>query len=159
MASRQGHLAHELRLLVLPLVRPVVRHGPEVVIGIAVLLSVLGLLVLVGAARDDVAIEAHLGQATAQVLDGSTWVRTLVRFTTPDGQVHTPELGVAYPRGLRAGELVRVQYDTTKPDLVRVAGRSWVVGLGPVLGGIAVLWALALPLAGWLRARRRRNTG
>lgn len=155
--SSGGHLARELRCLTALLLRPVLRRAPELVLGVAVLLTVLGGLVLLGASRDDAAIDARLGQGSAQVLDGSTWTRTLVRFTTPDGAVHTPELGVFYPWGLRAGERVRVQYDLADPDLVRVAGRSWVRGIAPVLAGVAVVWALALPLAGWLRARRRRG--
>ena len=123
---------------------------------IGLVLSALGMLVLVGAARNDALIDAHLGRATAEVLDGSSLERTFVRFTASDGAVLTPEDGVFYPRGLEPGNLVLVEYDTTEPDLVRVAGRDWTRGLVPVLVGVVVVWLVCGPGV-WALARSRRR--
>ena len=119
---------------------------------LAGLATALVVLSLAGAARDDAAIDASTGRTTAEVLSTSS-SRTVVRFATPDGEVYIPEQGVAYPSGLAVGQLVRVEYATANPDLVRVAGRSWVVGLRAGVLVIALVWTLAAPLAWWLRPR------
>jgi hypothetical protein len=94
--------------------------------------------------------------ATAEVLDGSSFSRTLVRFPLANGQAVVPERGVQYPRGLRAGETVAVEYDLSDPDRVRVAGRSVVDRVGVMLLGVAGVWVVLGPLALWLRRRRDR---
>jgi hypothetical protein len=127
---------------------------PEIVAGLAVLLTVLAGLAVAGAAVDDAAIEENRRVAVAEVLEGSTFTRTLVRFTATDGQTVVPERGVFYPRGLVPGTAVTVEYDRTDPELVRVAGRSAVDGLPTVLLGVLVGWAVLGPLALWLRGRR-----
>jgi hypothetical protein len=71
-----------------------------------------------------------------------------------NGEAVVPERGVFYPRGLEVGESVAVQYDVTDPELVRVAGRSALDGVLPLLLGVVVVWALLGPLALWLRRRR-----
>lgn len=139
-----------------PALRVLRRRSSEIVMGIAVLLTVLGALALIGAALDDAAIERNRAVATAEVLDGSSWSRTLVRFTAADGQTLVPGNGVAYPRGLVPGETVQVEYDVTEPDLVRVAGRGAVDGLGPMLLGLAGVWAVLFPLALLIRRRSSR---
>lgn len=144
----------ELADLVLPAGRAIARAAPRIVIGFAVVLTLLAGFALVGAALDDRAISADQAVAQAQVLDGSTFLRTLVQFTAADGQAHTPELGVFYPRGLQAGTLVAVEYDVTNPDLVRVAGRSALSGLLPLGAAVVVVWAIAVPWSRWLRKRR-----
>ncbi len=128
------------------------RYAHRVVLVLAGLVTALVLVSLVGAARDDAAIDASTGQATAEVLSTSG-SRTVVRFATPDGEVYTPEQGLAYPSGLVTGQLVRVEYATADPDLVRVAGRSWVVGLRPAVLVVGLVWVLAAPLGWWLRHR------
>lgn len=115
-------------------------------------LTMLIVLALAGAARDDVAIDAHTGRATAEVLAVTT-SRTVVQFAGPDGQVYSPDEGLSYPSGLQTGQLVRVEYDTTDPERVRVAGRTWVIGVLPAAVGVVLIWALALPAAWWLRLR------
>jgi hypothetical protein len=122
--------------------------------GLPGVLSLLVVLALAGAARDDAAIDARTGRATAQVL-AVTPVRTVVQFAAPDGQIHSPDEGLAYPSGLRVGQLVRVEYDRADPELVRVAGRTWTVGLLPAGLTLVVLWMLVLPAAWWLRFRIR----
>ena len=143
----------ELSELLAPAGRALARAAPRIVLGFALLVTLLAGFALLGAARDDATITADQAVARAQVLDGSTFFRTLVQFTAADGQAHTPELGVFYPRGLAPGTTVTVEYDVANPDLVRVAGRTALVG-GPALGAaVALAWVLALPLAHRLRRR------
>jgi hypothetical protein len=80
----------------------------------------------------------------------------VVRFNTEDGRVYIPPNGVLYPTDLQAGQLVRVEYDSRNPDLVRVAGRTAVISLLPVLSALAVLWAVLLPTY-WLLRRSDRD--
>ncbi|MGH3669777.1 MAG: DUF3592 domain-containing protein [Pseudonocardiaceae bacterium] len=122
---------------------------------VTVLLTGLITLALAGAARDDAAIEARTGRATAQVLAVSP-MRTSVQFAVPGGKVYRPDEGVAYPSGLQVGQLVRVEYDTADPAQVRVMGHSWTEGLVPAMIILAALWVLAVPLTWWLRRRRPR---
>ncbi|MGH3931582.1 MAG: DUF3592 domain-containing protein [Pseudonocardiaceae bacterium] len=114
-------------------------------------LTALVILALAGAARDDVAIDARTGHATAEVLS-VTSMRTMVEFAVPDGQVYRPTEGLAYPSGLQVRQLVRVEYDTADPELVRVAGRSWATGLLPAAIMLLAIWTLALPVGWWLRS-------
>ena len=97
--------------------------------GFAVLVTVLAVLAVGGAALDDRAIAASTGRADAEVLDGSSFARTLVRFTLDNGEAVIPQKGVFYPRGLAAGTVVPVEYDATDPELVRVAGMQRAVGV------------------------------
>ena len=60
--------------------------------------------------------------AEAEVLEGSTIFRTLVRFTAAQRRRGVPELGVPYPRGLTPGTTVPVEYDVT--DARARAGRG-----------------------------------
>ncbi len=144
----------ELASLLRPVRRVIVTRLPEIVAGVAVLATVLAVLALAGAAIDDRAIAANPAVAEAEVLEGSSFARTLVRFTVANGEAVVPERGVFYPRGLEVGESVAVQYDVTDPELVRVAGRSALDGVLPLLLGVVVVWALLGPLALWLRRRR-----
>ena len=137
---------------------PVARRAPEILVGVGVVLSALAVLVLVGAARDDATITADRGVAVGEVLDGSDAQHTFVRFTASDGAVLTPDTGVLYPRGLEPGNYVLVEYDRSKPELVRVAGRSWTEGLLPAALGVVGLWAVLGPLV-WYLVRRRRAGG
>lgn len=140
-----------------PVLRAVAGRLPEIVTGVAVLITVLAGLAVAGAAAHDAAIAGNRGLAGAEVLEGSTFARTLVRFTAANGLTIVPERGVFYPRGLQPGTTIAVEYDVTDPELVRVAGRSAVTGLVPVLLGVLGVWALLGPIA--LSLRRRRQAG
>jgi hypothetical protein len=144
----------ELASLVRPLGRFLRTRAAEVVTGIALLATVLGLLAVAGAAVDDHAISANPGFAQAEVLDGSTFARTVVRFTVASGETVVPEHGVFYPTGLEVGQSVAVEYDLGKPELVRVAGTSALEESGPIGLALVGVWALLGPLALWLRRRR-----
>jgi hypothetical protein len=146
----------ELVETVAPAVAAVRRRASEIVVGVAVLVTGLAALALTGAAVDDAAIDARRGVATAEVLDAS-FSRTLVRFPGPNGQAVVPERGVQYPRGLATGDTVTVEYDLSDPEQVRVAGRSVVDGVVPMLIGVAAVWAVLGPVALWLRRRRGRD--
>ncbi|WP_243790214.1 DUF3592 domain-containing protein [Saccharopolyspora gloriosae] len=111
------------------------------VLVLGVLLTVLGLSVIVACGIDDRTIAESRGDGVAEVLDTSL-TRTVIRFSTPEGQVHIPQDGVLYPAGLQEGQFVRVEYDTRNPDLVRVADRGMVLSLLPVSAWLAGLWVV-----------------
>lgn len=146
----------ELAATVRPAVVQVRRRAPEIVLGLAVLVTVLAGLAVVGSAVDDAAIDRNRASAQAEVLEGSTFLRTLVRFTVANGQAVVPERGVFHPRGLAPGRLVAVEYDVTDPELVRVAGRGTAAGSWPLVVTVVVAWLVLAPLSVWLRRRRAR---
>ena len=137
----------EVRDIVCPAARAISRARAQILLGFAVVITLLCGFALAGAAVDDAKITANQAVAQAEVLEGSTFFRTLVRFPLPNGDVAIPELGVAYPRGLTPGTSVLVQYDVTDAVHVRVAGRSALTASAPLLAVIVVTWLLALPLA------------
>lgn len=125
------------------------RRGVTVV---ATGVAVLVLLLLVATIEDDRAITTHEGSAIANVLSAGAR-SAAVSFTTPDGETHVPPNGVLFPTGLSAGQRVDVEYDTTNPDVVRVAGRGWVLALLPTGTVLLVTVALTLALRRLLRPR------
>lgn len=154
---RGAWLFEELTALSRPVVMPIFRRLPTVIFVLCALLTTICVATVIGAARDDAAINRHPVVTTAEVLPGSGFSRTLIRFTTSEGKLLVPERGVYYPRGLREGQFVLVQYDATHPDRVRVLGRNASIGLLPV--GLILLgsWVALLPLGWWLRRRRMRR--
>lgn len=122
------------------------------VLSLALLITVLAGALVVAAYRNDRAITGAMGEANATVTSVG-WDRTIVRFQTPDGLLRTPPNGVLYPDGLTEGQLVRVQYSTSDPDLVRVAGRTVVLTLLPAGTTVLFTWLVAGPLVWWLRRR------
>ncbi|WP_344862218.1 DUF3592 domain-containing protein [Amycolatopsis ultiminotia] len=132
------------------------RIGWFVVLGVALLLTVMCVGLLFAAIRNDNAIEAHPGTATATV-ESVAFDRTIIQYQTPDGVVHSPATGVLYPSGLAAGQLVLIEYDATNPDLARVAGRSANLTLLPLGITVVVTWLIAGPLLWWLRRLINRD--
>jgi hypothetical protein len=155
--SATGRLLDEVAGLMLPVIMPLVRRLPAMILVLAGLITLTGVLALVGAHRDDAAIDAHRATATAQVLPGSDFGRTLIAFTTAKGDTVVPERGVYYPRGLQPGQNVRVEYDTTHPDRVRVGGRTASVGTLPLGMMLLGVWLIALPVGFSLRGRQLRR--
>jgi len=149
--------ADELADLLRPALRVGRRRLPEGVVGVALIITLAAVLAFVGATLDDRMIDANPGVAQAEVLDGSGWDRTLVRFTTASGETVLPALGVYYPAGLAVGQTVAVEYDTTDPDHVRVAGRSGLSGLPALLAIVVGSWVVLGPVALWLHRRRARQ--
>jgi hypothetical protein len=122
----------------------------------ATVVSVLAVLLVLAAWRDDLQINSDKGVTSAEVLSAGR-LRSAVSFVTPDGVTHNPRLGVLYPTKLTAGERINVEYSTRDPDLVRVAGRDARVAIIPALSVIVVAWVLALPVLWLLRRIRRRG--
>ncbi|WP_447004592.1 DUF3592 domain-containing protein [Saccharothrix isguenensis] len=118
--------------------------------------TLIGVILLAACWRDDLMIEERLGKATAEVVSVS-FQRTVVRFATPDGAVHSPSQGVLYPEGLEPGQLVRIEYDTADPEIARVAGRTAALALLPISTFLLAVWAVLLPPAWWLARRARRR--
>lgn len=131
-------------------------HAQRIVLGLAVLVTGLVLVSLVAAALDDAQISSAIRHTTAQVIAVS-FGRAIVRFNTPNGEIHVPAGGVSYPAGLEKGQQVRVAYAAHNPDLVRVAGRNWTAGLDRVALVLAVTWLVALLVVWRLRRNRRRG--
>lgn len=121
---------------------------------VALLMTLLCVGLLLAAIRNDRAITDHRGVANAQV-DSVSFDRTIIRYETPDGIVHIPADGVLYPGGLSTGDLVRIEYDTTNPELARVAGRTAMLTLLPLGTTVLVTWLVAGGLLWWLRYRAR----
>ena len=101
------------------------RLGSWVVLGVASLITLLGVVLILGAFRNDQVIAENRGVATGQV-EQVLFDRTLVRYETPDGVSHSPENGVLYPEGLTAGQLVRIGTTPPIPSWPRSrAVRGW----------------------------------
>ncbi|WP_440899126.1 DUF3592 domain-containing protein [Actinosynnema sp.] len=116
------------------------------------LVTLVGVLLVAACWRDDNAIESRRGRAAAEVVSVS-FQRTVVRYATPDGAVHSPAQGVLYPDGLEAGQVVWIEYDTDNTELARVEGRTFTLALLPVGTSLLAVWAVLGPLAWWLRRR------
>jgi hypothetical protein len=117
---------------------------------IAVVLTVMVITLLVAMRRNDAAIEAHLGTATATVLTVGL-VRTGVEFVSSDGLTVRPPGGVLYPGLLSPGQKFLVEYSTVNPDLVRVAGRTAAVGNVSIAIVLVAIWVIVGPLIYLLR--------
>lgn len=117
----------------------------------AVSVSVLVVLLVLAAWRNDYLIESDKGETTGEVLSAGR-LRSAVMYVTPDGVTHNPKVGVLYPTHLTAGERINVEYNRADPDLVRVAGRDVRVAIPPALSVLATVWALTLPTL-WLLLR------
>lgn len=134
---------------------PRVAHRAAVSVAVvAAGISVLAVLLVLAAWRNDRTIESDMGTATAEVLSAGS-LRSAVSFVTPDGVTHNPKLGVLYPTKLTAGQRIDVEYARSEPDLVRVAGRDASVAIVPAGSVIVVTWFVALPALLVLRRRAR----
>lgn len=126
-----------------------VRRG---VLVAAIGISVLAVLLVLAAWRNDHTIQSDRGVATAEVLSAGS-LRSAISFVTPDGVTHNPELGVLYPTKLTAGQRIDVEYARSDPDLVRVSGRDASVAVVPAGSLIVVTWLIAGPVIWYLRRR------
>jgi hypothetical protein len=131
------------------------RIGWRAALGVASLITVLCITLLFAAIRNDNAIEGRMGTANAQV-DSVSFDRTIINYQTPDGIVHSPSNGVLYPDGLAAGQLVRIEYDMSDPELARVAGRSAALTVLPLGTTILFTWLVIGPLLWWIRRQNKR---
>ncbi|ELB86195.1 hypothetical protein Rwratislav_46215 [Rhodococcus wratislaviensis IFP 2016] len=115
-------------------------------------ISVLAVLLVLAAWRNDHTIQSDRGVATAEVLSAGS-LRSAISFVTPDGVTHNPELGVLYPTKLTVGQRIDVEYARSDPDLVRVSGRDASVAVVPAGSLIVVTWLIAGPVIWYLRRR------
>ena len=118
----------------------------------AIGISVLAVLLVLAAWRNDHTIQSDRGVATAEVLSAGS-LRSAISFVTPDGVTHNPELGVLYPTNLTVGQRIDVEYARSDPDLVRVSGRDASVAVIPAGSLIVVTWLIAGPVLWYLRRR------
>ncbi|MFC8042438.1 DUF3592 domain-containing protein [Nocardia sp. NPDC057353] len=130
---------------------PLGRGGLTVLV-VAAAISVLMVLLVLAAFRNDYLISSDRGVTTAEVLSAGR-LRSAVMYVTPDGVTHNPKVGVLYPTNLTAGQNINVEYNRADPDLVRVAGRDATVAIIPAGSVIVVVWLIALPLLWYLRRR------
>ncbi|RZK94916.1 MAG: DUF3592 domain-containing protein [Rhodococcus sp. (in: high G+C Gram-positive bacteria)] len=130
-----------------------VRRG---VLVAAIGISVLAVLLVLAAWRNDHTIESDRGVATAEVLSAGS-LRSAISFVTPDGVTHNPELGVLYPTKLTVGQRIDVEYARSDPNLVRVSGRDASVAVVPAGSLIVVTWLIAGPLIWYLRRREEQS--
>jgi uncharacterized protein DUF3592 len=119
-------------------------------VAIGTTVTFLAVLLVVGAYREDAGLNARSVKTTAEVVSVA-FDRTLVRYETPDGAVHLPPDGVGYPDGLQVGQVVEVEYDAAKPDLVKVAGRGAYLSLMPAGTLLLFMWLVIAPILWWLR--------
>ena len=131
-----------------------VRRG---VLVTAIGISVLAVLLVLAAWRNDHTIQSDRGVATAEVLSAGS-LRSAISFVTPDGVTHNPELGVLYPTKLTVGQRIDVEYARSDPDLVRVSGRDASVAVVPASSLIVVTWLIAGPVIWYLRRRESSAT-
>ncbi|MFF0815822.1 DUF3592 domain-containing protein [Rhodococcus sp. NPDC003318] len=129
------------------------RRTIRAVLVVAAGISLLAVLLVLAAWRNDHTINSDKGVATAEVLSAGA-LRSAVSFVTPDGVTHTPRLGVLYPTNLTAGQRIDVEYARSDPDLVRVSGRDVRVALVPAGSVIVVTWLIVGPVLWFLRRRR-----
>ena len=101
-------------------------------------------------------IDAHTGNAVAEVRSVSI-VRTTVDFVDETGEYRSPPVGVLFPVGLEPGQRVRVEYDQTNPDLVRVQGRGWTLAILPAVSVLLGGFILAAPVW-WFSVRATRRS-
>ncbi|WP_072690650.1 DUF3592 domain-containing protein [Rhodococcus marinonascens] len=113
-------------------------------------ISILAVLLVLAAWRNDHTIESDRGVATAEVLSAGS-MRSAISFVTPDGVTHNPQLGVLYPTNLTVGQRIDVEYARSDPDLVRVSGRDARVAIVPAGSVIVVTWLVAGPVSWYLR--------
>ncbi|WP_197378458.1 DUF3592 domain-containing protein [Mycolicibacterium mengxianglii] len=128
------------------------RIGVMIVTALVTLQSVL---LVAGAWRNDLAIEANMGVAAAEVLDAGPR-RSTIEFVTPDRVTYRPELGVLYPSELENGMRIYVEYDRSDPDLVRVQDRNASLSIIPATSVAVVAWLVAAAALFGLAALEKR---
>lgn len=143
--------------------RPALRRVADwAAVGVGIAVTVMCVTLFVAMRVDDATIDAHLGTATATVLTVSP-LRTGIEFVDAAGTAVRPASGVLYPGLLDVGQQFVVEYATTDPTVVRVAGRTAAVG-NLVLAAAAVGTWMVLGALWWTgrwagRIASRRRAG
>ena len=120
----------------------------------AIVVSTMMLALGIGMWRNDLVIDRNPLRATATVLTVTPF-STGIEFVDSAGVSQRPPGGVLYPGGLSVGQQFLVEYASTDPSRVRVAGRSAVNGIVMPAVSLMLCWLIAAPLLWWLRRRDR----
>ena len=113
---------------------------------LGVLATLIGVVIIAGAYRNDAKIDANKATAVAEVIAAER-LHAAVNFVTPDGVLRNPELGLLYPTDLATGQRILVDYDATDPDsFARPAGRDAALSIRPALSVIGAGWVVVIVL-------------
>ncbi|MGJ0117878.1 hypothetical protein ACQ7HM_01625 [Williamsia sp. MIQD14] len=123
---------------------------------IGAIVTIMMVVVVAGCYRDDSSIDAHRATATADVVTAGA-TKSTVRFYTESGELRSPRLGIFYPTELTAGQRISVEYDSTNPDLVRVAGRDASLAIIPAVSIAGYTWLLIVVVMVLLAEVTRRR--
>lgn len=126
---------------------------------VGVLVTIMMAVMVAGSYRDDALIKDDKATAVAEVVSASP-TKATVSFSTPDGIFRSPRLGVFYPGRLTEGQRISIEYSSTNPELVRVAGRDASLSILPALSVLVYSWlAIAAIMVLLAETHRRRANG
>ncbi|MDO5030003.1 MAG: DUF3592 domain-containing protein [Corynebacterium sp.] len=131
------------------------RLARQVLLFVLICLMLSCMAIVAGCFINDRSIESNMGESVADVRSVEL-LRTTVDFVDENGDFQSPPTGLLYPVGLEEGQRVRVEYDRTDPDVVRVAGRKWTLSIIPAASIAVVALIVAAPLW-WLTVRATRR--
>ncbi|MXP20310.1 hypothetical protein GIY30_02910 [Gordonia sp. HNM0687] len=119
----------------------ILRRTQYVLVLLGVVVSTMALVLVAGCQRNDAQIDENMATVMADVVSADR-LHAAVNFQTPDGNFHSPRLGLLYPTELTQGQRISVEYDATNPDLARPAGRNWTLAIIPALSIIVLSWLI-----------------
>lgn len=132
------------------------RRAKQAVIGLAGLVVLVCGGMIVTSAMDDFAISRDKAEATAEVVSVQK-LRTTVRFRDAEGNFQQPEEGLKYPSGLVEGQNVRVEYQASDPENVKVQGRGWTLAFLPALSSMSAGLIVCAFLSLLIRIWQKKN--
>lgn len=147
-----------------PVIARRIRRVQIALVALGVVTTLIGVVIILGAYRNDAKIDAHRASAVAEVISADR-LHAAVNFVTPDGALRNPKFGLLYPTELQAGQRILVDYDATDPNaLARPAGRDARLAVVPgisiaVLGWmvVVVLMLIVVQVGRWLQRRRDKE--
>lgn len=125
---------------------------------VGALVTIMMAVMVAGSYRDDALIDDDKATAVAEVVSASPTKATVI-FSTPDGIFRSPRLGVFYPGRLTEGQRISIEYSSTEPELVRVAGRDASLSILPALSILVYSWLAIAALMVLLAETHRRRAG
>lgn len=115
-------------------------------LALGVVATLIGVVIVIGAYRNDAKINENRASAVAEVISADR-LHAAVNFVTPDGVLRNPKFGLLYPTQLRPGQRILVDYDATDPDhLARPADRDARLAIVPGLSIVFLGWAVVIVL-------------
>ncbi|MFT3661187.1 MAG: hypothetical protein QM809_07235 [Gordonia sp. (in: high G+C Gram-positive bacteria)] len=129
-----------------PVIQRRVRRVQIGLVALAVIMTLIGTVIILGAYRNDAKIDANRATAVAEVISADR-LHAAVTFVTPDGVLRNPTLGLLYPTRLETGQRILVDYDAADPDnFARPAGRDARLAIMPGLSVIGLGWIVVILL-------------